>query len=296
MLKKWGEESPWTGISNICSQRYMGQSDSCGLNMSHSIFRDLVMREVLACGACHRLWTSPSSWLLICFKTLATNVSHEGKIFLSFEFDLSKLVISVDLVHMNRSHEHGACCNTFPGSRLTKDWKKSSAPLGSVSWACDVRFSKISTTGRQSLHLKPKWQVARVKWMSSASTFLWSLPLSQKSLELQLECAHRCLIQKEWIWILFSSKVKKLIIFPLKMTLEEVSVGIKTYIYYNRVCRRAKRPTCAAETLNMCLRVHRVPFWRLETQLFHSQWQTPPPTNSSGKPSLTPQRRGGNTV
>lgn len=57
---KRGEESPWTGISNICSQRYVGQSDSCGLNMSHSIFRDLVMREVSACGACNRLWTSPS--------------------------------------------------------------------------------------------------------------------------------------------------------------------------------------------------------------------------------------------
>lgn len=57
---KWAEESPWTGIWNICSQRYVGQSDSCGLNMSHSIFRDLVMREVSACGACNRLWTSPS--------------------------------------------------------------------------------------------------------------------------------------------------------------------------------------------------------------------------------------------
>lgn len=81
---KRGEESPWTGISNICSQRYVGQSDSCGLNMSHSIFRDLVMREVSACGACNRLWTSPSRLMLTWFKTLAANVSHEGRIFYLF--------------------------------------------------------------------------------------------------------------------------------------------------------------------------------------------------------------------
>ena len=44
--KIWGEASPWTGISNICLLRYMGQSSSCGLNMSHSIFRELMMRDV----------------------------------------------------------------------------------------------------------------------------------------------------------------------------------------------------------------------------------------------------------
>lgn len=39
------EASAWSGISNICSVRYVGQLNSCGLNMSHSIFRDVAMRE-----------------------------------------------------------------------------------------------------------------------------------------------------------------------------------------------------------------------------------------------------------
>lgn len=86
----------------------------------------------------------------------------------------------------------------------------------------------------------------------------------------------------------FHPKLKSWSFSPLGMTLEEVSVGIQTYIYYNSICFRAKRRhvlqrfwTCAWGSTAW------VPFWRLEAQLFHSQWQTPPPTISSGKPSLT---------